>query len=142
MWADYSATTECGVADRRRNLRNAPAGNADMPTPGQHEDRCVEPTPQSIPAWAPACLAALQGGQARRTARTSKPKYRTRTLTAKKQRFLTAVDTWRGYRRLDLLVPENLSGAGHLKNRGRSVQLSVEMVPIRDCFRTAVAQDK
>ena len=109
MWADYSATTECGVADRRRNLRNAPAGNTDMPTPGQHEDRCVEPTPQSIPAWAPACLAALQGGQARRTARTSKPKYRTRTLTAKKQRFLTAVDRMNRnrdeLRRNDLCVP-------------------------------------
>jgi hypothetical protein len=60
---------------------------------GQHEHRCVEPTPLSTPAWAPACLAALQGGQARRAARSSKPKHQNRALTARKQRFLTAVHT-------------------------------------------------
>ena len=50
--------------------------------------------PLSRLAPAPAaCLAALQGGQARRTARSSKPKYRNRALTARKQRFLTAVHT-------------------------------------------------
>ena len=41
--------------------------------------------------WAAACLAALQGGQARRVARSSMPKHQNRVLTARKQRFLAAV---------------------------------------------------
>jgi hypothetical protein len=37
---------------------------------------------------------ALQGGQARRAARSSKPKHQKRALTARKQRFLTAVHNY------------------------------------------------
>ena len=91
MWADYSATNRFAITGRRRNVRNGLAGDADVPTRGQHEHRCADPAPQSTRAGASAYLAALQGGQVRRTARTSKPKYGTRTLTARKQRFLTAV---------------------------------------------------
>ena len=65
--------------------------NADVPMGGRHQNRCVKPAPQSTPVWATACLAALQGGQARRTARSSKTKHQNRALTARKQRFLTAV---------------------------------------------------
>ena len=67
--------------------------NADVPMGGRHQNRGVKPAPQSTPVWATACLAALQGGQARRTARSSKTKHQNRTLTARKQRFLTAVHT-------------------------------------------------
>ena len=93
MWADYSAKTGCAITGRQHDV---PAGDAAVPTHGQHEDRRAELAPQSIPAWAPACLAALQGGQARRTAQSSKPKYRNRILTARKQRFLPAVHTVHG----------------------------------------------
>ena len=77
----------------RRNVRNEPAGDAGVPTRGQHEHRRVEPAHKSTTVCAAACLAALQGGQARRTAQSSKPKYRNRILTARKQRFLPAVHT-------------------------------------------------
>ena len=91
MWVNYSATIGCATVGRPRDVRNGLAGDADVPTRGQREHRCAASAPQWTRAWASACLAALQGGQARRTARTSKPKYRNRTLTARKQRFLTAV---------------------------------------------------
>ena len=67
--------------------------NANMPMCGQQEHRRVEPTHQSATVWAAACLAALQGGQACRTARPSKPEHQNRALTARKQRFLTTVHT-------------------------------------------------
>jgi hypothetical protein len=40
---------------------------------GHHEHRDVGPTHHTTSVWAAACLAALQGGQARRAARSSKP---------------------------------------------------------------------
>ena len=88
MWADYSAKTGCAITGR---LRDVPASDAAVPTHGQHEVRLAELAPQSIPAWAPTCLAAQQGGPARRAAQSSQPKYRNRILTARKQRFLPAV---------------------------------------------------
>ena len=70
--------------------RDGPAGDAGVPTRGQHEHRRVEPALELTPVCAAECLASLQGGQALSGA-ILRLKHQNRTVTARKQRFLTAV---------------------------------------------------
>ena len=94
VWCKTCVICPSGNSIPARSIasRNAITGRA--PTM-RHGPARTPPAPSLTLSRPPlgtcACLAARKGSQARSAARSLKPKLQNRALTARKQRFLTAV---------------------------------------------------